>query len=110
NVWQPEGVGDQQANVVRVWGVEPAQLPAHGGVECGPQPKGRGWWTKQIQRFANEFLDVRFPGRYARPHDCSVHGRSENTPASPNRKTLGDSVQAASIVQEGEEMPRESVG
>ena len=33
---QPDRIRDQHANVFRVRGIEPSQLPAHGGVECGP--------------------------------------------------------------------------
>jgi len=69
NVWKSECIGNQQANVFGVWSIEPAQLPAHGGVEGGPQPKRRYRGTEHVQGFANEFLDVRFPGGDASDND-----------------------------------------
>jgi hypothetical protein len=98
NVLKPKGIRDQKANVLGVWRIEPAQLAAHGSIEGRPQAERRRCRAEHVQRFANEFLDVRFPGRRAGYNDCSVEGSyPEWTASDPDGELNGSGAQVVRI-------------
>jgi hypothetical protein len=70
----------------------------------------RGAWTKCVERFAYEFLDIGFPGRRACHNDSSIQGsHAKRTPGKPDGKLAAGIVQVVGIAKQRKKMASKGV-